>query len=712
MELVNKYVLQKSSTHLIQISPSICKSSVTLTLKEYMLARKFVCERNHPSSCTECNSLLTVAQQVVDNGHAVMSASFQNAFPKVKYSAEVARRRLLQMPLVSIVVGNPSTGTSLTFLLESQISVDYEAIQQLLTSHLKAKQQSSITKAALKEILSMAQSSREKELIRYTAFVSGNFTQTSARKVLGLEDMNQRVREVEKCIQEARDIRESIEEMAQEEVRSLHFEWSDSEEDSDASDSERSEDVLLTDVVEDRLVQLLRSSDFNWFEFVSQAETTVLDAECGSYENLLQKFYCSLSKYGFTEREVRLIKQSYLAFKNDKEQYAYHRKKMERIINEEIMTDSESDNPDLYNKDQQEVLRKKIAAITRSAKRRAAKRIASRKYLQRSQSRRVRSITTQYPDIGTAIENFVQECNVGADAWRRTGVLTFDGNVKVKKKATYNRIREHLETRYGRHFSYGTVVELCVARNRRRKASHRYKGVAKVTSRRARKGFILRYNPDSHWSGALYRGLNAIQYRDGRNTLNINRDDASGFRLDTLSTHKQYQSLSVRGNEVVTTHTDYVNKYKSVLQTTSYNFTATSTTGEMCAGIVKAQGLYPKNPAQHSADFKMLSDVSELKPVFINSDTKQLKQITCLRVDGACNESPSHQEVQFWWTEYHLAKANYITIVTTRSSGSSYLNRVELQNGCLAQAHSNLFIPSTVKDREVMKRLDQLITIV
>ena len=63
---------------------------------------------------------------------------------------------------------------------------------------------------------------------------------------------------------------------------------------------------------------------------------------------------------------------------------------------------------------------------------------------------------------------------------------------------------------------------------------------------------------------------------------------------------------------------DYVNKYKSVLQTTSYNFTSTKTAGEMCAGIVKAQGLYPKNPAQHSADLKMLASAPELKHAFID----------------------------------------------------------------------------------------------
>ena len=53
---------------------------------------------------------------------------------------------------------------------------------------------------------------------------------------------------------------------------------------------------------------------------------------------------------------------------------------------------------------------------------------------------------------------------------------------------------------------------------------------------------------------------------------NINRDDASGFRLDTLATHAKHSVPSVEGKEVLTTYTDYVNKYPSVLQTTSYNF--------------------------------------------------------------------------------------------------------------------------------------------
>ena len=180
---------------------------------------------------------------------------------------------------------------------------------------------------------------------------------------------------------------------------------------------------------------------------------------------------------------------------------------------------------------------KKRAAIKRKARRLWAKMIAEKHFLSNKNSKRVSRILQECPDIGKRIESFVQDRNVGADAWRRTGVLTFDGNVHFKEKVTYERIRTHLIEIYQRHFSYGTVVELCVARNKRRRSAKRYRGVAQV---RARKGFAVRYNPDAHWSAAFCKGLNKLQYTDGVSILNINRDHASGFRLDTLTTCKQH----------------------------------------------------------------------------------------------------------------------------------------------------------------------------
>ena len=191
---------------------------------------------------------------------------------------------------------------------------------------------------------------------------------------------------------------------------------------------------------------------------------------------------------------------------------------------------------------------------------------------------------------------------------------------------------------YGRNFACGTVVELCVARNNQRRSALRYKGLAKVTSRLARKGFMLKFNPDTHWSAAFYNGLNHVQYQDGTNIVNINRDDAAGFRLNTMAIHCLHRNPVVKGSETLTTYTDYVNPYTLILQTTSYHFTATDTTAEMCAGIVKAAGVFPKNPSQHCADLETLEITVEVKPMFFKPFTNDRKQIECIRVDGAVDE--------------------------------------------------------------------------
>jgi hypothetical protein len=114
----------------------------------------------------------------------------------------------------------------------------------------------------------------------------------------------------------------------------------------------------------------------------------------------------------------------------------------------------------------------------------------------------------------------------------------------------------------------------------------------------------------------------------------------------------------------------------------------TKTTEKACVGIVKPHFNYEKTPTQHYIDLNML----ETKiPNYITG-----KPIDCIQVDGAGDEGPGHVEVQFLWTEWHLQKTKTCTIVTTRNSGGSYLNPVELMNGCIAKAHANLYIPSTL----------------
>ena len=399
-------------------------------------------------------------------------------------------------------------------------------------------------------------------------------------------------------------------------------------------------------------------------------------------------------------QEKNLVTNSYAAFQ------ASHPSADDRrtaaLLNGDTVSDSESDDAieyislkSLTDDRAKKLVSKRRRAISRRTRRQKAKAIAEKNFLGRKRSRSVHSVENKYPNIGKEIEGFVSSCNIGADAWRRTSVLTFDGNIRVNKKVTYSRIQEHLKEKYGCKLSYGTVVQLCIARNKRKRSAANYKGVAKVTTRRARKGFEIKFNLDRHWSNTLYRGLDFIQYTDGSNIININRDDASGFRLDTLATHCKHATPAVAGEDLLTTHTDYVNRPPSILQTTPYNISGTKTTKEMCAGIVTGSKVFPRNPAQHYADLKMLTEQPQFSPVF-NSDCGCPKQIECVRVDGATYEGPSHDEVKYWWAVRHVESRRLVTLVSCRSSGSSFLNRAELQNGCLALGHTTLFIPSTL----------------
>ena len=616
-------------------------------------------------------------------------------------------------------MGDPLKGRSYTILLEKFPGIDFGKLTLFLNGmaatmsqpHPKGKV---LEKSAVKLLLSIAQSDRERECIRVAIYKASGISPTEARHRYRFQNMEARASAVDKAIQEAQIITEAIDDLAKVQDKAILATFGvEPATETDSSESEGEEDMPMclpaestekeNQIALDDLAHLMQQSIYNWFEFYEKVEAlTENDTEVSA---ITESFFSNLSKFKFSEVEVGQINQSRQAFfAAQSESNSHQLDQIARAVNRDIVSESDSDvDPqdlvgitDPLSSAAKALVIKRRVAIQRKARRLKAKAIAQRRFLSRKVSKRTSNILANCPHIGERIEEYVQEHSVGADAWRRTGVLTFDGNVKLKEKVTYEGIRQHLQNVHHRHFSYGTIVELCVARNKRRRSAQRYHGIAKVTTRRARKGFNLRFNPDKHWSAAFYKGLNKLQYADGRDMVNINWDDATGFHLDTLTTCKQYPSAAVQGKDVLTTRTDYVNKYASVLQTTSYNFTKTQTTPELCAGIVKAQKLHEKNPAQHASDLEMLEEKQEVQAALKHQLTGQAKAIDCIRVDGAVDEGPAHHEVQFWWTLRHLRRRKVCTLLTSRSSGSSYLNRVELQNGSLSHGHANTFIPSTL----------------
>lgn len=186
----------------------------------------------------------------------------------------------------------------------------------------------------------------------------------------------------------------------------------------------------------------------------------------------------------------------------------------------------------------QSAIVQKIRNLRLCAERQAAKKIAEARFRRRKRSKNVRKILKECPDIGQTTENHVKSAGAGAGSWRRTGASRLMVIIKCRRNQRLAASKSIWKMVYSSKFAYGTVVELCVATNKRRKPSIRYRGLARVKCRRARKGFTMKYNLDQHWSAAFHRGLDALQLNDGTDILNINRDDQAGRGVTDASIAK------------------------------------------------------------------------------------------------------------------------------------------------------------------------------
>ena len=356
--------------------------------------------------------------------------------------------------------------------------------------------------------------------------------------------------------------------------------------------------------------KVLRDVEYNWFAFVTTLESQFEALDLSDFfDEYLVHIAKQLPNSGLSEDERKLTHHSRIVYLDTLEA---KQNVCENITHESSDDELDQDTSTIssHDKNDSDKIRVELRRIRDRARKRAKVDIAKEPFLRRKTTKSVKLVEVLFPDIGEVMEAIAESCDVGADKWRRTGVYTFSGDPKNVKRLTFKRLQQKLSDHYGRQFSYGTVVHLCVARNKKRLSSKRYEGLAKIRYQRVRKGFSLWFNPDTKWSRSMYKNLDKLQC-DCTNCVLLKRDDQAGFRLDTTFTHKSH-------GQTTSTRTDFVNKHPCQLQTTCYNFTKTSTTSEACAGVVKSSVIHEKSPSQHAADFKMLLEQDLLKPVFFS----------------------------------------------------------------------------------------------
>ena len=374
-------------------------------------------------------------------------------------------------PLTAVRVGKPQTGRSAWYLVEFVEGVDYVSFAHFSEAVFRSKTPSQpigMGKNEVKALLGLARSDRERELVRYSIFKTSGLTSTGARQKYGFERMYERTKHVEECLEAAFSIREAINKISQVQnkaiVNAMGLVYSDSSE-SDTDDSEiesilspplqlESNDTTLPSY--DTLKKVLEDGQYNWFMVVDVLEQSV-HCEDSVMESILKKFYSYMLDLQINPQQKNLLSTSYEAHHISMQDADQCR--IAASLNGDIVSDSESDNPEDYvgltsvtSEGARQIITRKRKAIARRARR---------------INKRVKMLVDRFPDIGETIESYVSEANIGADAWRKTGVLTFDGNLKVKQ-VTYGCIQQHLQDKYDYKFSYETVVQMCVARNKHR----------------------------------------------------------------------------------------------------------------------------------------------------------------------------------------------------------------------------------------------------
>ena len=279
-------------------------------------------------------------------------------------------------------------------------------------------------------------------------------TPTEIRRKYGFQNMAARASMVDEALSEIQHICEAISDLAAIEDQALMDvlgitpaegdSGSSSEDDySEANESRHSlHDPLIKCIfksIED-IPKMLLDFNHNWFEFMDHVLSK--DEDISSVSKYL---YDTITKV-LDEEQLHLVRQSYYAFCTD-EEYTYKQNHTARAINGEIISKSEFDDLEAYIGvlDEGKVMvMKKRKQFEEELKENKKNFLAESHFLSRRVSKQVRKFLHDCQSIGE-VEKFVQQHSVGGDAWRRIGVLTFDGNIHLKTKVTYEKIRQHLQ---------------------------------------------------------------------------------------------------------------------------------------------------------------------------------------------------------------------------------------------------------------------------
>ena len=308
----------------------------------------------------------------------------------------------------------------------------------------------------------------------------------------------------------------------------------------------------------------------------------------------------------------------------------------------------------------------------------------------------------RYPDIGDTIEAICAGLGVGADAKRRDGTIRLNlaqSKMDGSKHVGFTRIKLELEQQFGYVVSYGAVIELGMARNRRHKSAARYKEEVALKMRRNVKR-VSEEHLDTRSQRAAFRTVHFVRDRTSQDEVcHFERDDHSAIRMNSSSTTNQHATATVGEGAGAVQH-DYMDpEVASSLYATVYRAARLADGVEVNIAVCKLAKVSPSSPSQHMADFYKLQQnpLAEVRRLFFTPEGSY-KSIVQLEVDSGTDECLRGGETRFLIAEAAMGgplkkKAMVRTQVgvVARAAGDTPLNVVERVNGQATAAASTFY---------------------
>ena len=178
--LEQKYEQLRNAEKQRRICDTIYASCITgHSLSEYVTARAAHCAATHAKPCSVCDALITVGNTVLEKGYCVLSEAFNETSPSVKYKADHARRKFLQMPLVTIHIGDPARGQSFSILMEMFSGMDYSKMGIVLNGLALNQTATTLEKSVVKMLCTVGSGAKVSKIC-YCQIIWTDFYSSSA----------------------------------------------------------------------------------------------------------------------------------------------------------------------------------------------------------------------------------------------------------------------------------------------------------------------------------------------------------------------------------------------------------------------------------------------------------------------------------------------------------------------------------------------------